>query len=516
MKKYPGKTAPKRIVVAVLYGFLFVVLLPAFLIFWAANLDKSLELPVPNWEPAGMVIALAGGLLLVAGILHLLIIGKGLPMNIIPPKRFVTRGIYRWLSHPIYFGAALLSVGLSLWFRSGSGLYIVTPVLAMAMFSLVCGYEHPAILNTFGDIAGKYHPVFSIPPTTSRYRHPVITAVIFILAELYLTALFYLLRLDLYRNSLLFASVSAAILLLAVYHVKIWNGMKRFSEWIANSRHDWLFFGGKFRIINHSVFSGLAGAVGAVIFGYVIGNTGVVLLLTLFVILGGAGFAQFRWGSTSLLRPFGYWGAILGGVLGLIIAEILFHISLPRAAVAAILCAPFTQAIGRLRCLSQGCCHGIVTREELGIRVWQSQSRVVTLSGLKGECILPTQLYSMVFNILLGMLLFSAWAGHRLGASIIVGLYFVLTGIERFTEDAYRGEKQTKLAKGLKENQWIAIGATVAGMIISMIPFPPSANAPGNFSLALVGTALICGLIVAFAMSMDFPASNVRFSRLSG
>jgi protein-S-isoprenylcysteine O-methyltransferase Ste14 len=516
MKKSPGKTASKGIVVAVLYGFLFVVLLPFFLFFWAANLDKVLQLPVPKWEPAGIVIAISGGILLVIGMLQLLILGKGLPMNIMPPKRFVTQGIYHWLSHPIYLGATLLSVGLALWFRSGSGLYIVTPVLVMAMSSLVCGYEHYAILNAFGDTARQYRPIFSIPRRSSRYRHLVIMVTIFVLTELYLSALSYLLGLDLFHNILLFASVSAAVLLIDFYYVKVWNGMKRFSEWIANSRHDWLFFGDQFRIINHSVFSGVAGVVGAGIFGYVIGNTDAVLLLTLCVILGAAGFAQFRWGSKSLLRPFGYWGAILGGLSGLIIAVMLFHVSLPRAAVAAILCATFTQAIGRLRCLSQGCCHGIVTREELGIRVWQSQSRVVMLSGLRGRYILPTQLYSMIFNLLLGLLLFSAWAGHRLGASLIVGLYFVLTGIERFTEDAYRGERQTKLAKGLQENQWIAVCATVAGMIISVIPFPPSANAPGRFSLALLGTALICGLIVAFAMSMDFPTSNVRFSRLSG
>lgn len=285
---------------------------------------------------------------------------------------------------------------------------------------------------------------------------------------------------------------------------------------MANSRHDWVFFNGKFRIVNHSIYSGLASAVGAGIYGYIIGNNLAALILTFCVISGAAGFARFRWGSTSLLRPFGYWGTILGGILGITLIGILFDISLYQSAIAGVLCAPFTQAIGRLRCLSQGCCHGIVTGKELGIRVWQSQSRVVVLSGLKGEYILPTQLFSVLFNLLLGLLLFSVWASHEFSGSLIVGFYFILTGIERFTEDAYRGEKQTKLAMGLKENQWIAIAALVVGIIITIIPFPLSKNALGGLNLALLGTALLGGLIAAFAMSMDFPGSNARFSKLSG
>jgi prolipoprotein diacylglyceryltransferase len=186
-----------------------------------------------------------------------------------------------------------------------------------------------------------------------------------------------------------------------------------------------------------------------------------------------------------------------------------------QTAVGAVLAASFSQAIGRLRCLSQGCCHGIVTSKAMGIRVWQNQSRVVVLSGLKGEYIIPTQLFSILFNLLLGTLLFAIWSSHRFSGSFIVGLYFVLTGIERFTEDAYRGEKQTKLAKGLKENQWIAIAATVAGMIITVLPSPPII-ASAELNLVLGWTSLLGGLFTAFAMSMDFPRSNARYSRLSG
>jgi len=73
-----------------------------------------------------------------------------------------------------------------------------------------------------------------------------------------------------------------------------------------------------------------------------------------------------------------------------------------------------------------------------------------------------------------------AWLKNIYG-SLVVGLYFILTGIERFTEDAYRGEKHTKVAMGLKENQWIAITALVIGIIIIMLDFPVSISVLGEF-----------------------------------
>jgi protein-S-isoprenylcysteine O-methyltransferase Ste14 len=310
--------------------------------------------------------------------------------------------------------------------------------------------------------------------------------------------------------------ISFTSVILATVHQQIWSVKQKFSEWVANSRHDWLFFDGRFRIINHSLYSGLAGVVGTGIVSYIIGNNFAVFVLLLCSLTGAALFAQFRWGDVSLRRPFGYWGAILGGIIGLILVHYFFSISLSQATMAGVLAATFAQAVGRLRCLVQGCCHGVLTDKNLGIRVWQKQSRVVALSGLEGRYILITQLYSMLFNVLLGFFLWSIWLTGSLSNCFIIGLYLIMTGIERFTEDAYRGEKQTKMAKGIKENQWIAVIALVAGILITTVPGPVSSTAGGTINLPFFATILAGGLITAFAMSMDFPKSNLRFSRLSG
>jgi len=453
-----------------LYGLLFVVLFPIFLIFWAKNLEKLIIWQTPKLELIGAVSISLGIALMIKGMFDLIVLGKGLPMNAFPPKNLVTGGIYAWFSHPIYLGTALLSFGLSLELHSSAGLYIVTPILILMMLSLVFGYERPAMKKIFGSSFNQYRPIFSILAFFKKSKN---------------------------------------------YYI-IWNPFRSFAEWVANSRQDWIFFNGKFRIINHSIYAGLAGAVGVGIIAYVTGNSLAALLIAICVISGAAIFARFRWGSGVLLRPFGYWGGILGGITGMIFVHFLFDISLYRILIAGALCAPFTQVLGRLRCLVQGCCHGIAASKDFGIRVWQSQSRIVVLSGLKGEYIHPTQLYSILFNLLLGFLLFAIWLSDDFNGSIVAGLYLILTGIERFTEDAYRGEKQTKMAGGLQENQWIAITALIIGILTTMIKFPRMDVPFGILNLQFLLATLAGGLISAFVMSMDFPKSNARFSRLSG
>jgi prolipoprotein diacylglyceryltransferase len=139
------------------------------------------------------------------------------------------------------------------------------------------------------------------------------------------------------------------------------------------------------------------------------------------------------------------------------------------------------------------------------------------MSGLGGRYILPTQLYSIVFNVLLGTLLLALYVSGEAESSFIVGLYFILTGIERFAEDAYRGEKQTRWRGPLRENQWIALASMIAGVAVTLIPSAtPPAPDYGAFGPVFVLAMVLGGLLGAFAMSMDFPKATFRYSRLSG
>jgi hypothetical protein len=108
------------------------------------------------------------------------------------------------------------------------------------------------------------------------------------------------------------------------------------------------------------------------------------------------------------------------------------------------------------------------------------------------------------------------WLSESLPVSFIIGLYLILTGIERFAEDGYRGETQTKVIKGLLESQWVALVGLLLGIGLTMIPSSVTAFTHAPIDFGLIITAIIGGLFSAFVMGMDFPKSTARFSRLSG
>lgn len=145
------------------YALLFMVALPALLVLWAARLDAVLHLPAYGSLAAGLAVAGVGAAAIAAGVLALWSHGHGLPMSPFPPERLVTRGIYRLVADPIYLGAAILAVGVSLAARSGAGLWIVSPVLALAEAAFLAGYERDATRRHFGAVVT---PLLRLPPPT--------------------------------------------------------------------------------------------------------------------------------------------------------------------------------------------------------------------------------------------------------------------------------------------------------------------------------------------------------------
>lgn len=175
--------------------------------------------------------------------------------------------------------------------------------------------------------------------------------------------------------------------------------------------------------------------------------------------------------------------------------------------------APLAQAIGRLRCLVQGCCHGRPVFSALGLCVRHPRSRVAALSHLRGVPIHPTQLYSIVGNLCIFAVLWRMWQAHAPG-TCIAGLYLVLASLARFAEEQYRGEVQTRTLAGLAIYQWLALGMCVAGMAVSAWPAAPVYQA-AQWGWASAALAVAGGAVAAFLMSVDFPQSRARFSRLT-
>ncbi len=346
--------------------------------------------------------------------------------------------------------------------------------------------------------------------------HAVVAGTLGTLLSIYAYLVLPAFGLDLAASSLAASFINLAAFALAFAYPALWSGLQKACEAVANSRRDWLLAGGRVRVISHSLYSFGMGAIAAAIASYVTGNHAAVLVALVCGALGGALYAQLSWGSGALLRPFGYWGGVAGVFVAMFLGYAVFGIPIATVLLTPALAGPWAQLIGRLRCTAQGCCHGVETDERFGIRVTNPQSRVVMLSGLGGRWILITQLYSMIFNLALGILLWAMWLSHAFTAGMILGAYFLLTGIERFSEDAYRGEKQTRTIRGLREPQWLALASMLLGGLLSALPSDLPLPAAGGPVLPIVLTALVGGALTAFAMSIDFPKSHLRFSRLSG
>ncbi len=146
-----------------LYGVFWCIGLPIGLVAWASATRDVVLLPALQSVPAGVAALIVGVLLMSAGWFALTVYGRGLPMNVFPPTEFVTRGVYRIHGHPIYIGFFLVAVGLSLVVGSASGLWLVSPVVALCAVALVLGYERHT-LRLRSPAARTFRPWLSLPP----------------------------------------------------------------------------------------------------------------------------------------------------------------------------------------------------------------------------------------------------------------------------------------------------------------------------------------------------------------
>jgi len=633
------------------YAGLFVVIIPALLVGWAVAAAAVVPLPVVSYWWAGPVVLGIGALLMLVGTWALWVYGRGLPMSPYPPPVYVARGVFRLTPHPIYVGFTMLCFGVAMMAASPSGLWLVSPAVALACAALVLGFERHEIRRRFG-AATIGRPLIALPdrstepptgwdhlsvfllvflpwtvafeavyqlgipsgtieayfpferdwpvlewteavyasvylfvpasvfvaPTKAALRRFAVTGLIAtaVVTLIYLMVpviapprpfepqsalgqalmferamsntvaafpafhvIWSLIAAEAWASrSRRFAAVAWAwatlitisclttgmhaladlvaagiVFLLLRRYGRIWQLLRRSAERVANSWREWRV--GRVRFINHGAYAGLGGFVGFTIAaGFAGPNAFWQLVIIHFAGLLGAGlWAQTLEGSPKLSRPFGYYGSVFGVIATAIMVGALGgNTMLLFAAIA--LAAPWVQAIGRARCLVQGCCHGRETAENVGIRYWRERSRVCTLADLRGVPLHPTPLYSMLGNAVVGVILLRLWS---LGAeySLVAGAYLILSGIARFVEESYRGEPQTLVIGGLRIYQWLAILSFVVGAVLTTIP---SGAAPGFwywFDIRVLLAAAAFGLSAGFAMGVDFPGSARRFARLA-
>jgi protein-S-isoprenylcysteine O-methyltransferase Ste14 len=580
----------------VLYALLFIAVLPALLVAWARSTEAVIHAPTCRMPMLGAGVCALGAVLMVAGWAALWRHGGGLPMNAFPPPRLVTRGVYALVAHPIYVGFSAICFGVSIATGSASGLWLVSPAVALGAMALVVGYEQHDLEHRFGSAVTK--PWVGLPPadesppsiaqrlsaltiavlpwtalSASRMRVTDVGVYLVALAApfmipsqrglrtlvasallamplvlpLYvlvpfiapsLLVLLGLLAADAWTSraprarplaraiALLLAAgdlaparagvtgvaVSVAVYAVVVNATALWRSLRSLAERVANSWHEARI--GPVRIINHGMWAALATFGGIAIVGTLLGpgHTRAIVFAAAAGLVGAGVWAQTIEGSPALSRPYGFYGGVLGICLAALAAPLLgtpVWLLLGGYAVAG----PYVQAMGRMRCLVQGCCHGRETIASIGIRYHHPRSRVCRLTHLAGVPVHATQLYSILWNGVTMVVVARLWSLHA-ALHLIGGVYLVLNGLGRFCEEAYRGEPQTPIVARLRLYQWLALGQVVVGAIITAVGVSGAAPTPAPNAPTLVA-AVIFGVVNWFALGVDFPESNRRFSRLA-
>jgi hypothetical protein len=307
----------------------------------------------------------------------------------------------------------------------------------------------------------------------------------------------------------------SALAALAWQRERVWRGVLQRYEALANSWTAWHI--GRLRIISHAPLAALAACIGVAVAAAFAPPkaTWVVALAALCALLGGALWAQWVEGSPRLLRPFGFFGAVVGYGFGAVVFCVLLGVDLNEVAAATALGAPWAIALGRLRCAVQGCCHGRpALRPHCGVVHENPHSRVCALATLRGVPLHPTPLYALLAHAVIGVLLLRlAWVGWS--GSMLLATFVVLTAIERFAEEAYRGEPQTAYWRGLSLYQWLALGLCAIGIALAFVA-PGAPVAVGPVESAELALVLIAGTLAGLAMGVDVPASKLPFARLTG
>ncbi|WP_158638402.1 prolipoprotein diacylglyceryl transferase family protein [Panacibacter ginsenosidivorans] len=412
---------------------------------------------------------------------------------LVVPLIIKSNSILHWWTISVIAGIILSTYIALLWPEVGAQYFYIST-------DIIKNKELTAILGA---------PVFLCGLSAIAYVKQFKKGVLFILP---LAIIISLAQLANTRSILLNLTVSVFILFVTANYKTIWMLIRNTAEKIANSWKEWEW--GPVRIINHGIYVGV-GSFGGILFcGLLVGKAyaWAILLFAFVVIVFAALWAQIIEGSEKLKRPFGYYGALVGILFAGTLLWIMGYNEWVLIGIISVV-MPWVQAAGRLRCLVNGCCHGKPTDNSiLGIRFYHYRSRVCNISGLKGKYLHPTQVYSILWLFFTGFLLLALWL-HSFSYSFIFGMYLILTSTGRFVEEAYRGEVQTPVWSGLRLYQWAAIASVLAGIIFTTIDIPVVTLQPAyGWEIWLV--ALVGGFFTFFAMGVDFPRSNARFSRL--
>jgi phosphatidylglycerol:prolipoprotein diacylglycerol transferase len=181
---------------------------------------------------------------------------------------------------------------------------------------------------------------------------------------------------------------------------------------------------------------------------------------------------------------FAFQGGLLLGAGALLVWAWKTGTPILRVFDAFSLSIPLGHAIGRIGCLTYGCCHGVPTGTSRGLTFVCPDSKVVWKEGLGGVPLHPTQIYASAGN--LGIFLFLnvlAFAGPwREGT--LTAAYLMSDSVGRFGIDFLRWPPMARF-RFLKPFQWVSIALCLCGAVaLALSRTRPEADFSGWSELA--------------------------------
>jgi 1-acyl-sn-glycerol-3-phosphate acyltransferase len=154
--------ARKKLVTAG-YVLVFWVALPGILAALAAWGERVFRprLHLPNLLPAGLMIALASGVMLALSILQYTRASGGLPISAFPPRQLIRSGVFGVWRHPIYLFSVFFWSGLAMTFWPAGSILIVFPALALGTL-VYSKFEEAGLEKRFGRIYDGHRKQTSI------------------------------------------------------------------------------------------------------------------------------------------------------------------------------------------------------------------------------------------------------------------------------------------------------------------------------------------------------------------
>jgi phosphatidylglycerol:prolipoprotein diacylglycerol transferase len=147
-----------------------------------------------------------------------------------------------------------------------------------------------------------------------------------------------------------------------------------------------------------------------------------------------------------------WFGGLIGGTLAVVLATRIHGLSTRMISSCVATAAPFGQACGRIGCFLVGDDYGQPTDLPWGV-AFPEGAPPTTVP------VHPTQLYEVIWLLVLGAFL---WRRRR-SSSFLFGEYLIGAGIGRFAIEIWR--VNTRVAHGLTEAQWIALGLVTLGAL---------------------------------------------------